>query len=139
LAFSYWIDIPWFRTKRKIAAIFIITFSWGFQLAGHLLHQLHANKFSGTIHHRAITFKKETMYKHRHRPDHRSWVFPQEKVGAHKEMPSTRPLPGTTNKGQTLSFHPSSLDYEFLMCCRPHKPMPLLQITNHQAKTSSPP
>jgi hypothetical protein len=24
------------------------------QLAGHLLHQLHANKFSGTIHHRAI-------------------------------------------------------------------------------------
>jgi hypothetical protein len=29
------------------------TFSWGFQLAGHLLHQLHANKFSGTIQYRA--------------------------------------------------------------------------------------
>jgi hypothetical protein len=23
LAFSYWIDIPWFRTERKLAAIFI--------------------------------------------------------------------------------------------------------------------
>jgi hypothetical protein len=29
-------------------------FSWGFQLAGYLYHQLHANKFSGTIQHRAI-------------------------------------------------------------------------------------
>jgi hypothetical protein len=25
------------------------SYSWGFQLAGHLLYQLHANKFSGTI------------------------------------------------------------------------------------------
>jgi hypothetical protein len=24
------IDIPWFLTKRKLAAIFIKTFSWGF-------------------------------------------------------------------------------------------------------------
>jgi hypothetical protein len=30
LAFSYWIDIPWFRTKGKLSAIFIKTFSWGF-------------------------------------------------------------------------------------------------------------
>jgi hypothetical protein len=30
------------------------TFSWGFQLAGHLLHQLNTNKFSGTIQYRAI-------------------------------------------------------------------------------------
>jgi hypothetical protein len=39
---------------EKLAAIFIKPCSWGFQLAGHLLHQLHANKFSGTTHHRAI-------------------------------------------------------------------------------------
>jgi hypothetical protein len=40
------IDIPWFLTEGKLAAIFIKTFSWGYQLAGHLLQ---ANKFSGTI------------------------------------------------------------------------------------------
>jgi hypothetical protein len=61
LAFSYWIDIPWFRTEGKLAAIFIETFSWGSQLAGHLLHQLHANKFSSTIHHHAITEPEEVM------------------------------------------------------------------------------
>jgi hypothetical protein len=36
------------------------TFSWGFQLAGHLLHQLHANKFFGTINHRAIKSNQGT-------------------------------------------------------------------------------
>jgi hypothetical protein len=49
LAFFYWIDNLGFITERKLAAIFIKIFSWGFQLAGHLFHQLHANKFSGTI------------------------------------------------------------------------------------------
>jgi hypothetical protein len=78
------------------------------------------------------TFKKETVHKHRHRPDHRSWVFTLEKVDTYKAMPSTRP-------GQTLGFHPASLDYELLLCYRPHKPMSLLQMTNHQAKNSSPP
>jgi hypothetical protein len=43
-----------FLLREKLAAIFIKPCSWGFQLAGHLLHQLHANKFSGTIHHHAI-------------------------------------------------------------------------------------
>jgi hypothetical protein len=54
LTFSYWIDYLGFLLREKLAAIFIKPCSWGFQLAGHLLHQLHANKFSGTIHHRAI-------------------------------------------------------------------------------------
>jgi hypothetical protein len=54
LAFSYWIDNLGFLLREKIAAIFIKPCSWGFQLAGHLLHQLHANKFSGTIQYRAI-------------------------------------------------------------------------------------
>jgi hypothetical protein len=31
------------------------------QLAGHLLHQLHANKFFGTIHHRAIYSNQTSM------------------------------------------------------------------------------
>jgi hypothetical protein len=52
---SYWIDYLGFLLREKLAAIFITPCSWGFQLAGHLLHQLHANKFFGTIHHRAIT------------------------------------------------------------------------------------
>jgi hypothetical protein len=30
LAFSYWIDKPWFLTEGKLAAIFIKTSSWGF-------------------------------------------------------------------------------------------------------------
>jgi hypothetical protein len=54
LAFSYWIDYLGFLLREKLAAIFIKPCSWGFQLASHLLHQLQANKFSGTIHHRAI-------------------------------------------------------------------------------------
>jgi hypothetical protein len=44
LAFSYWIDIPWFRNWGKTCYCTHQTFSWGFQLAGHLHHQLHANK-----------------------------------------------------------------------------------------------
>jgi hypothetical protein len=51
---SYWIDKLGFLLREKLAAIFITPCSWGFQLAGHLLHQLHANKFSGIIHPRAI-------------------------------------------------------------------------------------
>jgi hypothetical protein len=54
LAFSYWIDNLGFLLREKLAAIFIKPCSWGFQLAGHLLHQLHANKLSGTIHHRTV-------------------------------------------------------------------------------------
>jgi hypothetical protein len=41
--------------------------------------------------------KKEKVHKRCHRPDHRSWVFTQEKARAHKTMPSTRPLLDTTN------------------------------------------
>jgi hypothetical protein len=59
LAFSYWIDNLGFLLREKLAAIFIKPCSWGFQLAGHLLHQLHTNKFSGTIHHRAISKRGE--------------------------------------------------------------------------------
>jgi hypothetical protein len=48
----------WCKNKHGASKIIdtleMYHFSWGFQLAGHLLHQLHANKFSGTIHHRAI-------------------------------------------------------------------------------------
>jgi hypothetical protein len=54
LAFSYWIDNLGFLLREKLAAILIKPCFWGFQLAGHLLHQLHANKFSSTIHYRAI-------------------------------------------------------------------------------------
>jgi hypothetical protein len=53
---SYWIDNLGFLLREKLAAIFITPCSWGFRLADHLLHQLHANKFSGTIHHRAGTW-----------------------------------------------------------------------------------
>jgi hypothetical protein len=54
LAFSYWIDNLGFLLREKLAAIFIKPSLGVSQLAGHLLHQLHTNKFSGTIHHRAI-------------------------------------------------------------------------------------
>jgi hypothetical protein len=54
LAFSYWIDNLGFLLREKLAAIFIKPSLGVSQLAGHLLHQLHANKFFGTIHHRAI-------------------------------------------------------------------------------------
>jgi hypothetical protein len=30
-------------------------------------------------------------------------------------------------------------DHGFLMCCRPHLPIPLFYVRNHQTKTSSPP
>jgi hypothetical protein len=40
LAFSYWIDIPWFHNWGKTCCCAHHTFSWGFQLAGHL-HQQH--------------------------------------------------------------------------------------------------
>jgi hypothetical protein len=42
-------DIPWFLTEGKLAAIFIKTFSWVFQLAGHFTSSTNANKLSGTI------------------------------------------------------------------------------------------
>jgi hypothetical protein len=35
---SYWIDNLGFLLREKLAAIFITPCSWGFQLAGHLLH-----------------------------------------------------------------------------------------------------
>jgi hypothetical protein len=35
---SYWIDNVGFLLREKLAAIFITPCSWGFQLAGHLLH-----------------------------------------------------------------------------------------------------
>jgi hypothetical protein len=54
LAFSYWIDNLGFLLRKKLASIVIKPSLGDSQLAGHLLHQLHANKFVGTIHHRAI-------------------------------------------------------------------------------------
>jgi hypothetical protein len=38
-----------------------------------------------------------------------------------------------------VDFQPTSLDYEFLLCYGRHFPMSLLQVTDHQAKISSPP
>jgi hypothetical protein len=35
-SFSYWFDKPWFHTEGRLAAVLIITFSWGFQLGGHI-------------------------------------------------------------------------------------------------------
>jgi hypothetical protein len=35
---SYWIDNLGFLLRKKLAAILITPCSWGFQLAGHLLH-----------------------------------------------------------------------------------------------------
>jgi hypothetical protein len=43
-----------FLLREKLAAIFIKPSLGVSQLAGHLFHQLYANKFFGTIHHRAI-------------------------------------------------------------------------------------
>jgi hypothetical protein len=59
LAFSYWIDNLGFLLREKLAAIFIKPSLGVSQLAGHLLHQLHVNKFFGTIHHRAIYSNQE--------------------------------------------------------------------------------
>jgi hypothetical protein len=42
------------------------------QLAGHLLHQLHANKFSGTIHHRAITEQRRRLLTAAGHDEHRA-------------------------------------------------------------------
>jgi hypothetical protein len=38
LAFSYWIDKPWFLTEGKFATVLIIPSSWGSQLGGHPAH-----------------------------------------------------------------------------------------------------
>jgi hypothetical protein len=35
-SFSYWFDKPRSHTEGRLAAVLIITFSWGFQLGGHL-------------------------------------------------------------------------------------------------------
>jgi hypothetical protein len=57
---------PWFHNWGKTCCCTHQTYSWGFQLAGHLLHQLHANKFFGTIHHRAIKRNQSSssIFKH---------------------------------------------------------------------------
>jgi hypothetical protein len=39
LAFSYWIDLPWFHYCGKICCCAHHTFSWGSQLVAHLHHQ----------------------------------------------------------------------------------------------------
>jgi hypothetical protein len=59
LAFSYWIDYLGFLQREKLAAIFIKPCSWGFQLAGHLLHQLHASKTSQVFWYRYRGLKKK--------------------------------------------------------------------------------
>jgi hypothetical protein len=35
LAFSYWIDKPWFLIEGKLATVLIIPSSWGSQLGGY--------------------------------------------------------------------------------------------------------
>jgi hypothetical protein len=46
LAFSYWIDKPWFLTEVKLAAVLIIPSSWGSQLVGDLYqHRPHQAVF----------------------------------------------------------------------------------------------
>jgi hypothetical protein len=35
-SFSYWFDKPQSHTEGRLAVVLIITFSWGFQLGGHL-------------------------------------------------------------------------------------------------------
>jgi hypothetical protein len=35
-SFSYWFDKPRSHTEGRLAVVLIITFSWGFQLGGHL-------------------------------------------------------------------------------------------------------
>jgi hypothetical protein len=54
LAFSYWIDNLGFITEGKLAAIFIKPSLGVSNWPVILLHQLHANKLSSTIQHRAI-------------------------------------------------------------------------------------
>jgi hypothetical protein len=49
LDFSYWIDNLGFITEGKLAAIFIKTFSWGFQLAGYFTSSTNTIKLSGII------------------------------------------------------------------------------------------
>jgi hypothetical protein len=46
LAFSYWIDKPWFLTEGKFATVLIIPSSWGSQLDGDL-HQHRAASAAG--------------------------------------------------------------------------------------------
>jgi hypothetical protein len=56
LAFSYWIDKPWFHNCGKTCCCAHHTFSWGSQLVGHLHHHHHAKQdFSG-----AVAEKKKT-------------------------------------------------------------------------------
>jgi hypothetical protein len=63
LAFSYWIDNLGFITEGKLAAIFIKPSLGVSNWPVILLHQLHANKFSGTIQQRAI--KRNQVFWHR--------------------------------------------------------------------------
>ena len=56
-----------------------------------------------------------------------------------KTMPSTKPLPGTTNEGQTLGFHPeiearysrSTTKDAVHLCCYPRLPRLLLLVAEH--------
>jgi hypothetical protein len=52
-----------FLLREKLATIFIKPSLGVSQLAGHLLHQLHANKFFGTIHHRAIYSNQDIFWR----------------------------------------------------------------------------
>jgi hypothetical protein len=53
-------QVPWFLTEGKSLLLYSSYLPLGVsQLVGHLLHQLHANKFFGTIHHRAINSNQE--------------------------------------------------------------------------------
>jgi hypothetical protein len=47
-SFSYWFDKPRSHTEGRLAAVLIITFSWGFQLGSHLQNSYINTTPSGT-------------------------------------------------------------------------------------------
>jgi hypothetical protein len=52
LAFSNWIDKPWFLTEGKLASVLIIPSSWGSQLAFSYwiyINTVHIKLFSGAV------------------------------------------------------------------------------------------
>jgi hypothetical protein len=81
------------------------------------------------------------MYKHRHRPINKSYVFILENVRGPKTMPATYPLAGITIKVRPWVFTQeiytwcwmSTTNKEVLPWCRTHLPMPPMQFIKHQA------
>jgi hypothetical protein len=75
LAFSYWIDKPWFLTEGKLITVLIIPSSWGSQLDGDLHQHTATNKnFSGAV-----------AGERRRRSFHVNYIFPRQ-LRASKEF-----------------------------------------------------